>query len=266
MNVFVVEVRSRFRAHCDKPLRTVGSHPDSVACLDGVVGVFEAVDALALEHEEAVFHDVGFDEGKGSAGLIGEDVDGEIEGGIEREKGLEAGVVEAEEGFTGDVAGEAVGDGRGSEIGQGLVDFAEEGDAGVGGAVEGEGSVGREVEEGGGGEVKGAIREGDLAGAGLDVERVFVVVSGEGSLIGLGIEGDEDLRKLSAHGGRDDDKGGGVFPTGELRRDVAIWSDERVAGGDGGAGLAEEVHGVLVVRVGRRKWPRVWSVMRWPRR
>jgi hypothetical protein len=51
-----------------------------------------------------------------------------------------------------------------------------------------------------------------------------------------------------------------------LRRDVAIWSDERVAGGDGGAGLAEEVHGVLVVRVGRRKWPRVWSVMRWPRR
>jgi hypothetical protein len=42
--------------------------------------------------------------------------------------------------------------------------------------MEGEGSVGREVEEGGGGEVKGAIREGDLAGAGLDVERVFVVV------------------------------------------------------------------------------------------
>ena len=88
-----------------------------------------------------------------------------------------------------------------------------------------------------------ALRQAHTTRVRLDVKRVLEGIGGEGRLIDLGFGGDEDLRELGAHGGRDDDKGGDVFPTGELRRYMAIVSDEGVASGDGGASLAEEGHG-----------------------
>ena len=80
---------------------------------------------MAGEHEEAVLHDVGFYEGEGGSGLVGEDIHRQVEAGDGGEEGLEAGVFVAEEGLAGDVAGVAVGDGWGLFAFDLLVGFPE---------------------------------------------------------------------------------------------------------------------------------------------
>src|SRR5258708_5206511 len=52
----------------------------------------EPIDALALEHHQAMFHDVRLDERKSRARLISEDVDGHVKGRVVRQKNLQAGV------------------------------------------------------------------------------------------------------------------------------------------------------------------------------
>ena len=185
-----------------------------------------------------VGHDVGWDDGEGGGGLVGEDVDGEIVARVDGEQGLEAGAFVAEEGFVGDFRGEAVDEGRESEIGIRLVDFAEKGDAGAFIAVEGEGGVGEDEDEAGGGELDGfAVFDVDAGTAGFDVEGVFVFVGGESGVAAVRLEGDEDLGEVGTHRGGEDDEAGGVFPSGEGGGDVAIGGDEGVAVGEDGAGV-----------------------------
>lgn len=74
VDIFVVEVAGGNVTDGGEPLRTVRCHPDCIASGHGVVGVFEPINPVSRKHEQAVFHDVGLDEGKGGAGLVGEDV------------------------------------------------------------------------------------------------------------------------------------------------------------------------------------------------
>jgi hypothetical protein len=78
--IFIDEVFCGEFTEGSKPLGAVGAHPDEVACGDGIPVVAETVDASALEHEEAVFHDVDFDLAEGCAWLVGHGVDGEVKG------------------------------------------------------------------------------------------------------------------------------------------------------------------------------------------
>src|SRR5580698_7935483 len=76
--VFVDQIFRGALAERAKPLRAVGSHPDKIAGLDRVPGVAEAIDAAALEHQQAVLHDVNFDHAERRAGIVGHGVDGEV--------------------------------------------------------------------------------------------------------------------------------------------------------------------------------------------
>src|ERR1700678_1918329 len=77
--VFVDEILCRHFADGSKPLRTPWAHPDEVAGGYWIPGISEAVNAAALEHEEAVFHDVHLHQAERGAGLIDHGVDREIE-------------------------------------------------------------------------------------------------------------------------------------------------------------------------------------------
>src|SRR3984885_10343238 len=77
--VFVDQVLGGGFAQGAEPLRAVGRHPDKVSGLDRVPVVSETVDATAFEHEQAVLHDVNFDQGERGAGLITHGVYGVVQ-------------------------------------------------------------------------------------------------------------------------------------------------------------------------------------------
>ena len=144
--VFVDEVFGGEFAEGAEPLGAVGGHPDEVAGGDGVPAVAEAVDAAALEHEEAVLHVVDFDDGEGGTGVVGHGVDGEVPGGAVGHEvfDLEGGVVV--EGLGGDL-GFVAGEDCGERGGGGLIGFFDEDGFGGLGCGEGVGGVGGEVGE-----------------------------------------------------------------------------------------------------------------------
>ena len=104
VHVLVVEVAGRPFAHRHEPLRAVGRHPDDVTLTHRIPVVAQAIDPLALEHEQAVLHHVHLDHRQGRPGLVGEDVDGKVEARIGRQEHFEDRVRVAQEGAAGDVS------------------------------------------------------------------------------------------------------------------------------------------------------------------
>ena len=239
VDVFVVEVGGGLVSDGGEPLRAIGSHPNGVARVDRVVFFFEAIDAVATEHQQAVFHDVGFHKRESGSGLIGEDIDGEVEGRMDGQEGLEESPLIAHEGDGLDVIDMPVGDGRGRVVEVGLVDFAKDGESGFGLTLEGDFGVGREIDEGAGGEFVGLFFEDDGDGSGLEVASVLMLVGSEVSFASVGLVGEEELGEVSAHRRRDDDVSDGIDPAGEFGGDVTIGSDESVAAGE----TSSSVHG-----------------------
>jgi hypothetical protein len=95
--VLIIDVTGGRFAHRDEPLGTIRRHPDHVASLDGMPIGVQAIDALAAQHHQAVFHDVSFDERQGRAGLISKDIDGHIERRLVGQKHLQTSVLVAQE-------------------------------------------------------------------------------------------------------------------------------------------------------------------------
>ena len=237
VDVFVVEVGGGFVADGGEPLRAVGSHPNGVAGVDRIVFFFEAIDTVAAEHEQAVFHDVGFDKGESGAGLVGEDINGEVEGRMDGEEGLEEGALVAHEGFGFDVVDVAVGDGGGGVVEMGLVDFAKDGETGFGFALEGDFGVGGKIDEGTRGQFDGRFFEDGGGSSGLEVASVFMLVGAEVGCASVGLIGEEKLGEVGSHGGGDDDVGYGVDPAGEFRGDVTVGGDQGVAARETSSGV-----------------------------
>src|ERR1700722_17097745 len=75
--IFVDEILRGAFANCAEPLRAERSHPDKVACGDGIPTVAEPIDAAAFEHQQTVLHDVYFDHTECRARLICHGVDRE---------------------------------------------------------------------------------------------------------------------------------------------------------------------------------------------
>ena len=237
VDVFVVEVGGGFVADGSEPLRAIGSHPNGVAGVDRIVFFFEAIDAVATEHEQAVFHDVGFDKGKGGAGLVSENVEGEVEGGMDGEEGLEEGALVAHEGLGLDVVDVAVGDGGGGVVEVGLVDFAKNGEAGFGFALEGDFGMGGKIDEGTRGQFDGRFLEDGGGSSGLEVASVFVFVGGEVGSASFGLIGEEKLGEVGSHRGGDDDVGNGIDPAGKFGGNMTIGCNEGMAAGETGASV-----------------------------
>ena len=155
VDVFVVKVGGGLVANGSEPLRAVGSHPNGIARMHGIVFFFEAIDAVATEHQQTVFHNVSLHEGESGAGLVGEDINGEIEGGMDRKEGLEKGSLVAHKGFGFNIVNVTVGNGGGGMVEVRLIDFPEDGEAGFGLSLKSDFGVRWKVDEGTGGELKG---------------------------------------------------------------------------------------------------------------
>lgn len=192
-----------------------------------------------------MFHDVGLDEGKGGAGLVGEDVHGHVVARINGEESLEKGAGIAEKGLTGDIRGEAVEKRREIKVEVEFVDFSKQGEAGLLGAADLKSGFRGNEGETRGGEGNDLIGKVNFAGTGFDVDDVFVLISREMGGAARGVERDEGLREIRSHGGGEDDVANRVFPTGEGGWNVTVRSDEGVAMGECGASLAEDGHGLL---------------------
>ena len=96
IHIFIIEITRRGLTYRGKPLRTVRSHPNAVPGRDWVPGVFQSINSQALQHKEAMLHDMSFYEGQVSAGVVFEDVYRQIKGRIVWQKNLEQGVFVAE--------------------------------------------------------------------------------------------------------------------------------------------------------------------------
>src|ERR1700722_6106678 len=77
--VLIDDVARGILANCSKPLRTIGSHPDEIACLHWIPTVAQSVDAAAFQHEQTVLHHMYFAHAQGRSGPIGHGVYGEVE-------------------------------------------------------------------------------------------------------------------------------------------------------------------------------------------
>src|SRR5205085_8830680 len=79
VHVLVQEIDRLVRTGGIELLRTERSHPDEVINPDFVPAIAEIIQALPLQHEQSVLHDVGLDGWKTDAGLEEHEVHLEIE-------------------------------------------------------------------------------------------------------------------------------------------------------------------------------------------
>jgi len=80
----IVQVTRRHFSECTEPLRTVRSHPNAVAGCHRIPGVFQSINTPALQHQQAMLHDVGFYKGEASARFVVENIRRKIKGRIIR--------------------------------------------------------------------------------------------------------------------------------------------------------------------------------------
>src|ERR1039457_4187156 len=79
VHVLVINIACGRLAHRHEPLRAITRHPDHVASSNGMIIRVEAIDALPLQHQQSVFHNVRLDERQRRSRLVSENVHGHVE-------------------------------------------------------------------------------------------------------------------------------------------------------------------------------------------
>jgi hypothetical protein len=77
--ILVIDVHRGLFAHRRKPLGAIRSHPDGIPLFYRVPMLIEHINSLSLQVQQAVFHNVGFNERKMTAGIVCKNIHRHVE-------------------------------------------------------------------------------------------------------------------------------------------------------------------------------------------
>src|SRR5688572_24151194 len=78
VHILIVNIHRRLLSYGSKPLLAIGCHPDRVPCFDRIPLLIEHINALTLQEQKTMFHNMCFYKWQMPAGIIAKNIHGHV--------------------------------------------------------------------------------------------------------------------------------------------------------------------------------------------